>query len=73
MLWWEHNNNGVTPGAQLKLSHHSGAGLGLQSNTGVINVLVLFLGSKYPIVLDSVLGFRSVRVEGLAVTGLKSG
>ena len=42
MLWWEHYNNGVTPEAQLKLLHHSGEGLGHQSNTGVINVLDLF-------------------------------
>ena len=40
----EHYNYGVTPEAQLKLLHHSGEGLGHQSNTGVINELDLFLG-----------------------------
>ena len=44
MLWLEHYNNGVTPEAQLKLLDRSGEGLGPQSNTGVINVLDLFIG-----------------------------
>ena len=72
MLWWEHQNNRVTSEAQLKLLHHSGEGLGHQSNTGVINELDLFWDQKYPIVLENVLGLRSVRFEGLAVTGLNS-
>ena len=69
MLWWEHYNNGVTPDAQLKLLHHSGEGLGHQSNKWVINVLRL----EYPIVLENVVGLRYAHVEGMAVTGLNSG
>ena len=42
MMWWKHDNNGVTPEAQLKLSHHYGEGLGQRSKTGVINVNDLF-------------------------------
>ena len=44
MLWLEHYNNRVTSEAPLKLLPHSGEGLGHQSNTGVIDVLVLFQG-----------------------------
>ena len=55
MLWWEHYNNGVTPEAQLKLLNNSGEGLGHQSNTLVIDVLDVFRGYKYPIVLEDVL------------------
>ena len=46
ILWWDHENNGVTPEAQLKLLHHSGEGLGHHSNTEVIDVLDLITGQS---------------------------
>ena len=71
MLWWEHYNNEFTSKAQLKLKHHLGEGLGHHSNIGVIDVLDFFRGLKLSNTFR-ILGFRSVRVDGLALTGLTS-
>ena len=45
----------------------------ISQTQGYLMYLIYSEDKKYPIVLENVLGFRSVHVEGLAVTGFNSG